>query len=369
MKKSYMIVIRSMVVCLFVLSIAAGVHAESKESIPASPPIAQPLVREGAFAVQLVTALGVGTTEDEIEAENRLSELGISPRNGWMADYPVTPDIVGELNSSIGDAADLKKLSMNKDEALKRFHEVNATASLSISPASVARAVEATPPDSGNFADPSLVNDYYYNDGPPVVTYYSPPPAYDYLYAWVPYPFWWTNVWLPGYFILRDFHRPFLINGRPLFVSNHYRDVRMNRFHRVDAVARLRGRTDVGMGMSRTTHSTSIPGSGRTFSGSPYAGNMRVGGMSGPHYRTAVATAPPYRGGLTVRPAYHGTGMVTPSYRNAVAHSPAYRSSGGSISYSHGGGASMSSHGGGGRTGGSSHGGGGGRGSGGRGHR
>ena len=387
MKKLYFIVGRAPLVCLLVLLITAEVHAQTKDATPFSPPIvspliAPPLVREGAFAVKLATALGVGTTEDEVEAEDRLSELGILPRNGWMADYPVTPDIFGELNSSIGDAADLSKLTMNKDEALRRLQEVAAAGSLSISLSSGAKTVEAAPSDSGNFPDPSTVDDYYYNEGPPVVTYYAPPTDYSYLYAWVPYPFWWANAWFPGYFILRDFHRSVLINRRPVFVSNHYRDSRMNRFYRVDAVARFGGRTGFGTGPFRTAHIVAAgapAGRGMSYS-RPYASSMRSSGISGPFYRPTAATAPPYRGGWAIRSSYQGNGVASPSYRSAaVAPAPAaYRSAGGSVSYSHGAGSYSHSGGsyshGGGATGMSGRGGGGGggrggSGGGGRGHR
>jgi hypothetical protein len=37
---------------------------------------------------------------------------------GWIADYPVTPDIIGELQSSIGAAADSGRLALNKDAAM-----------------------------------------------------------------------------------------------------------------------------------------------------------------------------------------------------------------------------------------------------------
>ena len=50
------------------------------------PPIGQQLVREGTFAVKLALALGMGKTEGEVEAESRLVEAGITPRNGGIAD-------------------------------------------------------------------------------------------------------------------------------------------------------------------------------------------------------------------------------------------------------------------------------------------
>ncbi|HYS42862.1 MAG TPA: hypothetical protein VEM32_02675, partial [Geobacteraceae bacterium] len=82
----------------------AAPQAEKTKQAP--PPVAPKLIREGDFAVKLQSALGLGTGEDEAEAESRLGEAGIVPRNGWIADYPVTPDIIGELNTSVSDAAD-----------------------------------------------------------------------------------------------------------------------------------------------------------------------------------------------------------------------------------------------------------------------
>ena len=64
------------------------------------------------------------STEDEVEAESRLAEAGIVPRNGWIADYPVTPDIVGEVRDSLLDAVDAGKLTKGENEALKTFDDV-----------------------------------------------------------------------------------------------------------------------------------------------------------------------------------------------------------------------------------------------------
>src|SRR3974377_1091063 len=55
-----------------------------------APPISPPLVREGAFAVDLAVALNLGQPSSEAEAESMLGEVGIAPRNGWIADYPLT---------------------------------------------------------------------------------------------------------------------------------------------------------------------------------------------------------------------------------------------------------------------------------------
>jgi len=107
---------------LFLLLPAVVTHAQSENP----PPIEQQLVREGDFAVWLASALGISATDEEVEAESRLGEVGITPRNGWIADYPVTPDIIGELQKAVGAAADAGKLSVGRDEALKMFYDVAA---------------------------------------------------------------------------------------------------------------------------------------------------------------------------------------------------------------------------------------------------
>jgi len=216
--------------------------AQSEPTTDEKPPIAQPLVREGEFAVKLTAALKLGTTTDETEAESLLGSVGIVPRNGWIADYPVTPDIIGELQTSIAEAATAGKLAMGKDEALKAAEEVTSGSGLSITTdASVQRgstAAGANPPET------HVINNYYYDEGPPVVTYYSPPPDYAYMYTWVHYPFWWWNYWYPGYFVLVDFHvRAHRHGGHEVFISNHYRDTRTGGITRIDPANRARGGT------------------------------------------------------------------------------------------------------------------------------
>ena len=43
--------------------------------------------------MQLAEALKLGPVPDEAKAEELLSSLGIEPKNGWLAEYPVTPDV------------------------------------------------------------------------------------------------------------------------------------------------------------------------------------------------------------------------------------------------------------------------------------
>ena len=100
------------------------VGAQSSTTSTQAPPIAQSLIREGDFAIKLVESLKIGQTTNEAEAESMLASIGIAPKNGWIADYPVTPDIIGELQSAIGSAVDSRKLGMNRDEAVKAFQDL-----------------------------------------------------------------------------------------------------------------------------------------------------------------------------------------------------------------------------------------------------
>ena len=103
---------------VFLVLIPLMVNAQSEQNKPGPPPIEQSLAREGSFAVKLVEALKMGQAKREAEAESMLASVGIAPRNGWIANYPLTPDIIGEVRNAIGMALDSGKLAMNKDEAL-----------------------------------------------------------------------------------------------------------------------------------------------------------------------------------------------------------------------------------------------------------
>lgn len=227
---------------VFLIAPAAAM-AQATPTAVGKAPIAQPLVREGDLAVKLVDVLQLGKAADEAEAESTLSAAGITPKNGWIADYPVTPDITGELQASISEAADSGKLSMGRDKALGAFQDVLAGYDL---PVKAAGPEEAAEPAEENYPNTTIINNYYYNEGPPVVTYYAPPPDYAYLYTWVPYPFWWWNFWYPGFFVLVDFDivvlpGHFHHHGHRAFISNHFRDFRTNRTFRIDPTSRARG--------------------------------------------------------------------------------------------------------------------------------
>jgi len=250
MKGSICIRITIIFVALFLIPLA--VYAQPEQASTQVPPIQQPLIREGDFAVSLVSAFDLGTTDNEVEAEDTLSSVGIAPRNGWIADYPVTPDVLGDIWQSVVAAVDSQKLSMSQDEASDRFHQAQGDAGLGIRPYTSGETHEINP--SSEYPQTSVINNYYYDQGPPIVTYYAPPPDYYYLYTWVPYPFWWYNFWFPGFFILNDFDRVVHYHHRAHVISNHFNDYGHHRAYRIDPLDRYRGKTYAGIGAPRKGH-------------------------------------------------------------------------------------------------------------------
>jgi hypothetical protein len=222
-------------------------QAESLQTPQGPPPVAQILIREGTLATKLVAVLNLGTATSEPQAESILGDKGIIPKNGWIADYPVTPDVWGELYESVGDAADANKIPLPKPEALKRFESVTSELSMIANPDNSGIATVTGTEEAGNIPS-SNVYDYYNAEGPPVVTYYPPPDDYYSLYSWVPYPFWYNRIGFGGYFILNDFHRG--VSDRRHhkgFISNHFLNS-SNQVVRVDPVARSSGGSVAGIG-------------------------------------------------------------------------------------------------------------------------
>jgi hypothetical protein len=255
------------------LVLTAGIAGAQTGREATTPPLSQPLVREGDFAITLADSLGLGAAANETEAESALTTAGIAPRNGWIADYPITPDIVGELQDAVSEAADSGALAMGKDEALAAFQEVVNRYNLNVR--TDTSGSEAGDTSGTEYPDSNAVNSYYSEEGPPVVTYYAPPPDYAYLYTWVPYPFWWWDVWFPGFFVLVDFdvnvHHYAHDHGRDHgHVSNHFRDQRTGRMFRIDPTNRFRGRTFSATGGSRTSGPRAQSGA-RTIVSTPRA--------------------------------------------------------------------------------------------------
>lgn len=298
---------------LLLLLLPAVILAQSEQPKPGAPPVAQSLVSEGDFAVRLGAALAVVTTDDEVEAESRLGELGISPRNGWIADYPVTPDIIAELQDAVTNAAVAKKIALAKDEALKKFTYVTAGLGLSVRPYATVTPYEPTPASCENYPNPIAVNNTYVTEGPPVVTYYCPPPDYYYLYSWVPCPFWWSDLWFPGFFILNDFHRVVHVRNRVVIITNHFNELRTHNAFRIDPVERFRGKTFAGIGVSRPRDfiQTGIPKSERTIFNGLRGTRMPAGGTVTPTSRGGERISPVPRG-ETISPVPRGGERISP---------------------------------------------------------
>ena len=191
MKKLYL----SIITAGFLLVMPAMAYAQD------APPIGQSLVREGDYAVELVKALNINAAQGEADAENALATLGIAPKSGWISDFPVTPDILAQVQKSVGEAVSAGRLSMSWEDAYKALLALNKELGLAITPADEGLQY-AEQPDTDN----DTVDTYFSDEGPPVITYYEPPPDYAYLYAWDPYPFWCDGFWFPGYYILTDFN-------------------------------------------------------------------------------------------------------------------------------------------------------------------
>jgi hypothetical protein len=156
-----------------------------------------------------------------------------------MADYPVTPDVLGDLQNAVAAASDSQRLPMGRDEALNKLRTVSTGLGLPVVADTTSPHDEnGVPPAAYNGENPDVVNNYYYEYGPPVVTYYPPPWDYYYLYAWVPYPFWFGGFFFTGFFCLHDFHRPVLVNHVSKFCTNHWFDPRTHTVAVIDPVSR-----------------------------------------------------------------------------------------------------------------------------------
>jgi hypothetical protein len=289
LKRQFIYLVRALLVALSLFSTASyGQDEKNGEPLPVFstiqtganlPSVEQTLVPESVFAMQLAEALKLGPVADEAKAEELLSGLGIEPKNGWIAEYPVTPEVLGDVEKGIAMASDQKKITLSKDQALKVFGDVKASLGFDVKPgpnppaglikkpgnttiysytdnkgethftdgldsipkanrknmkiisqAALNKALgsigggssQAPGPQYTAKPNPEAINQQYEEQGPPVVTYYVPPDPYAYLYSWVPYPFWSTGFYYPGYFVLKDFHRRVYVNRHPYFVTHHH---------------------------------------------------------------------------------------------------------------------------------------------------
>ncbi len=220
---------------VFPLEVGAAEDGPSSQETGGPPPVAQALVREGDFAIKLAETLGLGSPTAEAEAEDLLAKAGVTPLNGWLSDYPVTPQIIGQLEEAISRSTSEGKLPMSSDSAVKGLHAVAVQFDL---PTPVQQGQAAAqgfpPPVPESRQNQEVINSYYYDSGPPVITYYSPPYGYVYLYDWVPYPVWWYGYWFPGFYICHDFTTVVVHHNHHAVVSNHFRDLHTGRAGWVD---------------------------------------------------------------------------------------------------------------------------------------
>jgi len=171
------------------LTPAPGMSQPDQKSTEA-PQKEQALVREGRFAIRLASALKLLTTDDETEAMRELSWFKVEPRGGWIADHPVTPEILRELRRDVARAAEADRFFLSMDQALGQFDQVVSDFGLSFD-------YHQAPSADRYEAD---------NTRPPSAQYHDPPPAYWDLYPWYPYPFAWSNWYFPGFFFMYDYH-------------------------------------------------------------------------------------------------------------------------------------------------------------------
>ena len=112
--------------------------------------------------------------------------------------------------------------------------------------------------------EPSEVEQYYDDYGPPIVSYYPPPWEYGYLYDWVPWPFWWGGFGFGGFFVLGDFDRLLITTTR---FTNHVRNAN-GTVSRVDPATRASG----------TAASSRLAGTNRAGQGSRFgSANAQAG--------------------------------------------------------------------------------------------
>jgi len=226
---------------------AGSVAAQPEQAEVKAPSISQQLVPEGDFALKLAAALKLGAPTTEPQAEDMLAAVGVAPKNGWIADYPMTPIVIGQVRNAVVAAAASKKLPVGEEEALQAFEGLTAEFGLAFAPGPE-RDAEGQSPSDSEYVPSAVVNEYYYNEGPPVITYYPPPWDYDYLYGWVPYPFWWSGFYFPGFFILNDFHVHHHHHHGDHLISNHYTNPNTHASLRVDPTTRTAGTAATGAG-------------------------------------------------------------------------------------------------------------------------
>ena len=252
----------------------ASVSAKSSPSGP--PPIEQPLVREGEFAVELAAALKLTSSKDEAAAEHYLVSIKITPRNGWIADYPMTPDIIAEVRDSAARSASSGNLRISETDAAGIVDKVSIAMNLPVKVAGQKYTYEsgsgyqsgsvAPPSTVSEYVEPNVVDDYYYANEPPVVTYYQPPGEYAYLYDRFRDQFWWDGYGFGGFFI-----RQFRQRHHNHHITNHVTNAN-GTVSRIGGTERARANATANTGVTSASRDLTTSGSVRDmdrFSSSP----------------------------------------------------------------------------------------------------
>jgi hypothetical protein len=278
-----------------------------------TPPVAQALVREGDFAVRLVEALGLGSQQDEEGAEAVLSSAQIAPGMGWVSDFPVTPEVMGDLQRTVAAAADTRRLPMEKDEALKNMRAASAELGIPVAvdtdPADASTANIGPEQGYGGNEDSAWVDRYYEDYGAPVITYYPPPEDYYDQYVWVPYPFWYSGYYFTGFYCLHDFNRVVVFRHARKFVTNHRIDRRTGRVFLIDPADSFRRRhphawaRSAGSAAALRGSSTGTIGARSIRRGSGPAETTTVSPARSGSAGGWVQTQAPSERGRTVRPS------------------------------------------------------------------
>ena len=199
---------------VFFFSIPVISYAQPEQNVQKAPRVSQSPVREGNFAVKLVEVLKLGTAKNEAEAESILASAGIAPQNGWIADYPLTPHIIGEVRKAIGVALDSSKIALNKDKALMAVQVLidNEWRMLAAPAEEQAREYGEYPPAGHGEYEEGY--DPYYNSELYYSPYYSP--YYPYYY---PYPYYYGGYYYPYPYPYPYFGGGFVIGG---FRGGHF---------------------------------------------------------------------------------------------------------------------------------------------------
>src|SRR5512136_798077 len=136
---------------------AEAVATQPEQTTEKAPPVSQELIPEGDFALKLAAALKLGTPTTEVQAEDMLAAVGIAPKNGWIADYPMTPIIIGQVRNAVVAAGASNKLPVGEDEALQAFEDLTAEFGLAITPGPEQYA-EGPPPSGSEFVPPPVID-------------------------------------------------------------------------------------------------------------------------------------------------------------------------------------------------------------------